>query len=106
MICQRTESSRGREEKSSANCVVCMYVCMLSCVRLFATPWTVACQAPLPIEFSRKEYWSGLPFSYSINNSLQLYSKFSKSKKHSSSILFSITKYVVMYANKHKTCNK
>ena len=27
-----------------------------------ATPWTAACQAPLSIEFSRQEYWSGLPF--------------------------------------------
>ena len=35
---------------------------MLSHVRLFATPWTVARQAPLSMEFSRKEYWSGLPF--------------------------------------------
>ena len=26
------------------------------------TPWTVAYQAPLSIEFSRQEYWSGLPF--------------------------------------------
>ena len=26
------------------------------------TPWTVACQAPLSIGFSRQEYWSGLPF--------------------------------------------
>ena len=34
---------------------------MLSHVQLFATPWTVACQAPLSIEFSRQEYWSGLP---------------------------------------------
>ena len=25
------------------------------------TPWTVACQAPPPIEFSRQEYWSGFP---------------------------------------------
>ena len=25
-------------------------------------PWTVACQAPLSMEFSRQEYWSGLPF--------------------------------------------
>ena len=25
-------------------------------------PWTVACQAPLPMGFSRQEYWSGLPF--------------------------------------------
>ena len=28
-----------------------------------ATPWTVARQAPLSLEFSRQEYWSGLPFS-------------------------------------------
>ena len=27
-----------------------------------ATPWTVACQAPLSVGFSRQEYWSGLPF--------------------------------------------
>ena len=26
------------------------------------TPWTVACQSPLSMEFSRQEYWSGLPF--------------------------------------------
>ena len=29
------------------------------------TPWTVACQAPLSMEFSRQAYWSGLPFSSS-----------------------------------------
>ena len=28
-----------------------------------ATPWTVACQAPLSMAFSRQEYWNGLPFS-------------------------------------------
>ena len=33
----------------------------LSCVGLFATPWTVARQAPLSMGFSRQEYWSGLP---------------------------------------------
>ena len=31
-------------------------------IRLFATPWTVALQAPLSIESSRQEYWRGLPF--------------------------------------------
>ena len=31
-------------------------------VQLFATPWTVAYQAPPSMEFSRQEYWSGLPF--------------------------------------------
>ena len=30
-------------------------------VRLFATPWTVAYQAPPSMGFSRQEYWSGLP---------------------------------------------
>ena len=33
-----------------------------SCVQLFVTPWTVACQMPLSMEFSRQEYWSGLSF--------------------------------------------
>jgi len=28
----------------------------------FATPWSVVCQAPLSMGFSRQEYWSGLPF--------------------------------------------
>ena len=35
---------------------------LLSCVWLFATPWTVAHQASPSMEFSRHEYWSGLPF--------------------------------------------
>ena len=34
----------------------------LSCVRVFATLWTVAHQAPLSMGFSRQEYWSGLPY--------------------------------------------
>ena len=34
----------------------------LSHVRLFAAPWTIAYQAPPSMEFSRREYWSGLPF--------------------------------------------
>ena len=34
----------------------------LSHVQLFATPWTVAYQAPPSMGFSRQEYWSGLPF--------------------------------------------
>ena len=35
---------------------------LLSHVQLFATLWTVACQAPLSMDFSSQEYWSGLPF--------------------------------------------
>ena len=38
------------------------HICMVSCVRVFVTPWTVAHQAPLSTEFSRQEYWSQLPF--------------------------------------------
>ena len=33
----------------------------LSCVWLFVTPWTIACQAPLSMRFYRQEYWSALP---------------------------------------------
>ena len=46
---------------------MCLYANMyawvlsrFSCVRLFVTPWTVACQAPVSIGFFRQEYWSGL----------------------------------------------
>ena len=35
---------------------------LLSCVQLFATPRTVAYQAPLSMGFSKQECWSGLPF--------------------------------------------
>ena len=39
-------------------------------VRLFAIPWTICCQAPPSIGFSRQEYWSGLPFP--LYNSLTM----------------------------------
>ena len=39
-----------------------MHVCVLSHVRLLATPWTVARQPPVSMGFSRQEYWRGLPF--------------------------------------------
>ena len=35
-----------------------------SCVRLFATLWTITHQAPLSMGFSRQEYWNGLPFPF------------------------------------------
>ena len=44
-------------------------LCVLShfsCVRLSATPWTMASQAPLSMGFSRQEHWSGLPFPSSV----------------------------------------
>ena len=42
---------------------ICMYGGLVakSCLTL-ATPWTVACQTPLSMGFSRQEYWSGFPF--------------------------------------------
>ena len=39
-----------------------MKVKSLNRVQLFATPWTVAHQVPPSMEFSRQQYWSGLPF--------------------------------------------
>ena len=42
--------------------IKCVCVCALSRVWLFATPWTVAHQAPLYKKFSKREYWSGVPF--------------------------------------------
>ena len=47
---------------STLNCLSLSEVKSLSRVRLFATPWPVAHQAPLSMGFSRQEYWSGLPF--------------------------------------------
>ena len=46
---------------------VCVYTQLLSHVQLFATLWTVARQALLSMEFSRQEYWNGLPFPPSGN---------------------------------------
>ena len=47
--------------------LLCESVKSPSCVRLFATPKTVARQAPLSMEFSMQEYWSGLPFPSPAN---------------------------------------
>ena len=48
------------EQPIQESCVLCAQ--SLSHVRLFATSWTVACQAPLSMGFSRQDYWKGLPF--------------------------------------------
>ena len=45
-------------------CTACVQACVICCftsVQLFATPWPIAHQVPLSMEFSREEYWSGLP---------------------------------------------
>ena len=49
-------------ESKKHNKLVCVYVWLNDTDWLFATPWTVAHQAPLSMEFSRQEYWSVLPF--------------------------------------------
>ena len=41
--------------------LVLLFVLVANLCAILATPWTVACQAPLSMEFSRREYWSGLP---------------------------------------------
>ena len=45
-----------------ANLLLPLLLSNFSRVRLCATPWTAAHQAPLSLGFSRQEYWSGLPF--------------------------------------------
>ena len=42
----------------------CVCVQSLRHIQLFAILWTVACQDPLSMGFSRQEYWSGLPISF------------------------------------------
>ena len=53
---------------SSPVCInICIYICvhaqLLICVQLFVTPWSVAHQVSLSMEFSRQEYWSRFPFT-------------------------------------------
>ena len=55
-----TEKATFSTDSNSAVCSVCAQ--LLSHVQLFVVPWAAAHQAPLPTEFSRQEYWSGLPF--------------------------------------------
>ena len=49
--------------KDSLDLLACMYAQSLSHVGLSVTPWTGAHQVPLSMEFSRRGYWSGLPFA-------------------------------------------
>ena len=95
----------------------------LSHVQLFATPWTVPCQAPPSVEFSRQEYWSGLPFpspgdllTQGLNSSLQhcrqtLYRLSHQGSpiytyiyiKHRSIHISNIFKYILKYVNIYQT---
>ena len=56
IILLKIDSKSKRESETSGLTLVCAF--MLSCVQLFETPWTVACQASL----CGQEYWSRLPF--------------------------------------------
>ena len=60
MLAQVASSPRGL--LNSAPCLEARALAVLSHVRLSATPWTVARQAPLCMGLSWEEYWSGLPF--------------------------------------------
>ena len=58
---------KGNAKECSNYCTIALIshtskVKLLSHVQLFATLWTVAYQAPPSMEFSRQEYWNGLPF--------------------------------------------
>ena len=65
-----------------------MKVKSLSRVRLLATPWTAAYQAPLSMGFSRQEYWSGVPLP-SLNLTLIVLKSYkTKSKQKASLISF------------------
>ena len=52
-----TYVSRSCTQQPVCSCVLSRF----SRVWLFAIPWTIVCQAPLSMRFSRQEYWSGLP---------------------------------------------
>ena len=54
------KTTREKDENHIPNLIY--DVCLLSCVQLFVTPWTVAHWASLSTAFSRQEHWSGLPF--------------------------------------------
>ena len=55
-----TQNSKWKNDESPRR-MCCVHACLLNCVQLSATPWTVAHQAPLSMGFPRQEYWSGLP---------------------------------------------
>ena len=52
--------SEAKISQNSTTITVCAQ--SLRHIQLFVTPWIVAHQAPLSMEFSRQEYWTGLPF--------------------------------------------
>ena len=88
--------------------LICIYVCVyyicahaqsLSCVLPFVTPWTVTHQAPLLMECSSQEYWSGLPFPISIT---YIYSIINK---HTYITLWSFDLTALTCKNEKLTCS-
>ena len=59
---QKVETQADAETKEETSAYGKVKVKSLNHVQLFATPWTIAHQAPPSMGFSRPEYWSGLPF--------------------------------------------
>jgi len=62
LFCFLLASTGLHSSGSYSPCGVCMPSCF-SCIQLFETLWTVACQASLSMGFSRQEHWNGLPCS-------------------------------------------
>ena len=66
------EGESGTNEESNINIYTLLLLLLLSRfsrVRLCATPWTAAHQAPQSLGFSRQEHWSGLPFPSPMHES-------------------------------------
>ena len=79
-------------------------VLVSQCVQLFATPWTVAHQAPLSMKFSRQEYWSGLPFPSPGHRSDPGIETGSPALKAHSYLSFSYWLYLNIPAKQNTTC--
>ena len=58
---QEGEGEMNGESSAEAYTLLLLLLSRFSRVRLFATPWTAAHQAPPSMGFSRQEYWSGVP---------------------------------------------
>ena len=61
----RGSSVTGQRNTLRRNALLVLPMCV-GCLAVFdsVTPWTIPCQAPLFMEFSRQEYWSGLLFPF------------------------------------------
>jgi len=60
MLCPEMYITVKSESESCSDTAVCLLSdTRKNCVQLFGTPWSVACHAPLSMEFYRQEYWSG-----------------------------------------------